>query len=582
MKSLTFLFAWLLVACVSQARIITVDDDGPADFHTIQAAIDAAAWGDTVLAAQGTYNENINVKGKNITLTSTEPNDPDVVAATVIHGDGAASVVTFSGTEESMCKLCGFTIKGGCAIEPAHGGGIQGNGTSARITNCHITENMAYRKGGGLFDCDGSITNCRVTHNSLTSLATTEGAGLNSCDGPITNCTIAHNTSAGGMYGSGVGGALYNCHGPITNCTITSNLSGGNGGGLYDCDGPISNCTIADNKAKHDMIQSRGAGLYRCDGPIANCAISNNLAWESGGGIYGCNGSIRNSTINGNKAHAFYAGGLARCKSIITCIISGNSSDRDAGGLSECDSIHNCIISNNVAAGNGAGVHNCGELINCTIASNRTNGNGGGIYCQGSTTVSNCILWGNSASKGDEISLDTYVVCGIVSCFELPSTMTVGYTNIQGRATRVYLKTDCNVQWELGNIDADPGFADTAYWDPNGTPEDANDDDWVDGDYHLKSEAGRWDPNTRQGVPDEVTSPCIDAADPMSPIGREPFPNGGIVNMGAYGGTAEASKSYFGELPCETIIAGDINGDCRIDYLDFALMSFHWLQDNSR
>jgi hypothetical protein len=40
-----------------------------------------------------------------------------------------------------------------------------------------------------------------------------------------------------------------------------------------------------------------------------------------------------------------------------------------------------------------------------------------------------------------------------------------------------------------------------------------------------------------------VTSPCIDAGDPNGSIGWEPFPNGGVINMGAYGGTAEASKS---------------------------------------
>lgn len=58
---------------------------------------------------------------------------------------------------------------------------------------------------------------------------------------------------------------------------------------------------------------------------------------------------------------------------------------------------------------------------------------------------------------------------------------------------------------------------------------------------------------------DDTTSPCIDAADPNSPIGNEPFPNGGYVNTGAYGGTAEASKSYLGEPDYETVIAGDID-----------------------
>lgn len=67
---------------------------------------------------------------------------------------------------------------------------------------------------------------------------------------------------------------------------------------------------------------------------------------------------------------------------------------------------------------------------------------------------------------------------------------------------------------------------------------------WIEGDYHLKSQAGRWNPMSQSWVIDDVTSLCIDAGDPNSPVGDEPVPNGGIINMGAYGGTAEASKSY--------------------------------------
>jgi hypothetical protein len=44
------------------------------------------------------------------------------------------------------------------------------------------------------------------------------------------------------------------------------------------------------------------------------------------------------------------------------------------------------------------------------------------------------------------------------------------------------------------------------------------------------------------------------------------------------GGTAEASKSYFGEPICETIMAGDINGDCKADWQDLAILCLHWLE----
>lgn len=47
-----------------------------------------------------------------------------------------------------------------------------------------------------------------------------------------------------------------------------------------------------------------------------------------------------------------------------------------------------------------------------------------------------------------------------------------------------------------------------------------------------------------------------------------------------YGRTSESSKSYFGELVCETIVAGDIDGDCKVNFEDFTLMALLWLQNN--
>ena len=55
--------------------------------------------------------------------------------------------------------------------------------------------------------------------------------------------------------------------------------------------------------------------------------------------------------------------------------------------------------------------------------------------------------------------------------------------------------------------------------------------------------------------------------------------NGGVINLGAYGGTSQASKSYFDSLVCETIVAGDINGDCRVDQVDMDLLLIHWMEE---
>jgi hypothetical protein len=118
----------------------------------------------------------------------------------------------------------------------------------------------------------------------------------------------------------------------------------------------------------------------------------------------------------------------------------------------------------------------------------------------------------------------------------------IQYTNLVGGREAVS-DPYATITWGEGNVEVEPDFADPGHWDTNGTPEDPNDDCFVEGDYHLKGQAGRWGPASESWVKDDVTSPCIDAGDPSSPIGQEPFPSGGRVNMGAYGGTAEASKS---------------------------------------
>jgi hypothetical protein len=178
----------------------------------------------------------------------------------------------------------------------------------------------------------------------------------------------------------------------------------------------------------------------------------------------------------------------------------------------------------------------------------------------GTATVINCIIWDCSQPVTLADSSSTEIE-------DTGSHITIRYCDIEGGRDGISVSgTHSTVTWGQGNIDADPQFA-----DPD------------KGDLHLKSQAGRWDSNegprsSRGWTSDDVTSLCIDAGDPNSPIGHEPFPNGGFINIGAYGGTAEASKSYFGESVCETIVAGDINGDCKVDFADFQIMALHWLE----
>jgi pectin methylesterase-like acyl-CoA thioesterase len=111
-KSQVIVLINLLAVC-AQGATLTVDPNGFADYTTIQAAINAAVNGDTVIVNPGTYFENIHFSGKNIVLRSTDPNNWQVVDSTVINGRELDTVVKFSGSETQDCKLIGFTITNG-------------------------------------------------------------------------------------------------------------------------------------------------------------------------------------------------------------------------------------------------------------------------------------------------------------------------------------------------------------------------------------------------------------------------------------------------------------------------------------
>jgi predicted outer membrane repeat protein len=226
----------------------------------------------------------------------------------------------------------------------------------------------------------------------------------------------------------------------------------------------------------------------------------------------------------------------------------------------------------------GGAIFGGNYLTDCIFAGNAALDSGGAIYVASKTwpvSADNCTFVGNRANRDGGAILCNEFGPGIRSSILRDNPP----QDIVGRSPVIAFSNITGGWPGEGNIDADPCFADSGYWDPNGTPEDANDDFFVHGDYHLKSQAGRWDPNSETWVIDDVTSPCIDAGDPLDPIGHEPFPNGGIINMGAYGGTGEASKSHFGKPPCETIVAGDISGDCQINFKDFFFVALHWLAD---
>ncbi len=190
---------------------------------------------------------------------------------------------------------------------------------------------------------------------------------------------------------------------------------------------------------------------------------------------------------------------------IAHCLIVGNrSTDPDGATIS-------CLDSQAV-------------LTNCTIADNDNGPQGAALVLLDSdVTITNSILWGNSPKQ---------------ILVEGTSNPLIRYCDVQG-------------WWpDYGNLSGDPLFARRGAWvsadNPQALLSPAHSRAvWRMGDYHVQSQAGRWQADGRVWVQDGTTSPCIDGGDPSSPVGAEPAPNGGITNMGSYGGTAEASKSYL-------------------------------------
>jgi hypothetical protein len=204
--------------------------------------------------------------------------------------------------------------------------------------------------------------------------------------------------------------------------------------------------------------------------------------------------------------------------------------------------LSHCVITANRGCGIEISDESTLKISNCIIAGNgesglrfvpRTGGRGGTVYSD--VGITNCTIVQN---MGYAIDGGGMAVANSIIYFNGQSADSV---QINGDNIDV---TFSNVQGGVegdGNIDADPEFVELGTW----VSEDP--DNYTFGEFHLKSTAGHCNPITPTWVLDEIKSPCIDAGNPADSIDNEPAGNGGIINMGAYGGTPEASRTTVPE-----------------------------------
>jgi parallel beta-helix repeat protein len=213
---------------------------------------------------------------------------------------------------------------------------------------------------------------------------------------------------------------------------------------------------------------------------------------------------------------------------ILYNVITNNVTTTDGGGV-YCNfkgiQLQGNIIANNKTDGNGGGVCCVLEtmLVANTIDSNSAGKAGGGVYAAAAAVVRNCIISSSVAGGG-------------IAAAAADTPVGISFCNVWGNTGGEYVVLP-DQTGQHGNISVDPLYA-------------------GGGDYHLKSQVGRWDPASQTWVKDAVSSPCIDAGDPNSPFNLEPAPNGSRANQGFESNTAEASMSNLTPEHAPKITAG--------------------------
>jgi len=324
-----------LVAC----RALAVERWVPSpNYPTIQSAIDACSAGDEVIIEPNTYtgdgNRDLDFGGRAITVRSTDPDDPNVVAATVIDCGGTEADrhrgFHFYSGEGADSVVAGVTITNACApmAEAADnrgsvGGGIFCTGSSPTIIHCTIAGNTAIAEendwedagGPGIACIEGSsptIAHCRISDNSAFAYRIAGGGGIycNASDPNIIDCVITGNiiqiSGTLAAYGGGI--MCDDLSSPtISRCTISANASIGGpslGGGIscYNDGSPtIDNCMITSNSSEEF---GGGIGVQEGGDPtITHCTVTRNTAGAGGGVVHAIGGTL----------------------SLVSCIVWGNT-----------------------------------------------------------------------------------------------------------------------------------------------------------------------------------------------------------------------------------------------------------------
>ena len=346
----------------------------PGTQPTIQAGIDAAATGDTVLVAANTYtadgNRDIDFGGKAVVLLSES--GPDV---TIIDCQGTESVphrgFLFHSGEDSTTIIEGFTISNGYGplygafIKVSNGGAILcDSASSPRITNCVFQDNAVGSVGGGT----GGAIYC--TGGTLPI---------------IEDCRFTDNFAGGAMQGKGGAFGSKGAAAVFVNCVFSGN-SANIGGGVYieDSVAYFNDCEFTGNSAvtyEDGSTGGSGAGinLVRSATRLTNCVFSLNTSYSYG--TTGTDAAGKGGGITCNRSAA----------TVVNCTFQGNVAERPSLGtggkgggiycLKASPSIEKSIIAFNESDGVFCDSVDFNPSLTCTNVYGNDDGLGDWVGC---------------------------------------------------------------------------------------------------------------------------------------------------------------------------------------------------------
>jgi hypothetical protein len=369
----TLLILMALAGSVS-ARTWYIKGDGTGDAPTIQAGIDSAASGDTVLLADGTYtgvgNRNIRYLGKALTVVS-QSGDPTLCTVDCLY---LARGFIFDPGDSPGAVLEGITVYRGRCIEsfpPADsgGGGIWCDQASPTIRSVALSSCDAEMYGGGMW-CSGGAAPVLV------------------------GVVFTENSAA-------VGGGMYcvDSSPELSDVTFFDNYAGlpGAGGGMF-CEGGVPLLTRVQFLENIGDAGTGGLELaHNCDAELREVTFSANVGLNSIGGLHCSDSSplIENCTFSWNWGS--WAGAIALTGSsapaITECTLFGNTGDED--GAVACYDESSPVLERTIIAGSPHG-----EAVFCPSYSNCT------------VTLSCCNVYGNEGGDWTGCIADQYGVNG--------------------------------------------------------------------------------------------------------------------------------------------------------------------------